>query len=234
MLGRYAAGSRPARVRLPPRPVGAVEHVRDRGRHPRLARVSTLPHATLRIGFVTGATPDKWARAWRERRRERLELVPVTEDEQLQGIRDGDLDMALVRLPADTGDLHCIRLYDEVPVVVAGLEHVVGAVDEVTLDDLADEQLVRPHGSGWTPAVDQLDWPPMSEKDAIETVAAGTGVVVVPMSVARLHQRKDVVTRPVTDLEPTTIALVWDRDRDDDVTQAFVGVVRGRRVTSSR
>jgi DNA-binding transcriptional LysR family regulator len=190
--------------------------------------------APLRVGFVTGATPDKWARAWRERRREPLELVPVTEDEQVRGIRDGNLDMALVRLPVDTDGLHCIRLYDEVPVVVAGLEHVVGAVDEVELADLADEQLVRPHASGWTPAADQLDWPPMSEKDAIETVAAGTGVVIVPMSVARLHHRKDVVTRPVVDLEPTTIALVWLRDRDDDVTQAFVGVVRGRRVNSSR
>jgi DNA-binding transcriptional LysR family regulator len=190
--------------------------------------------APLRVGFVTGATPDKWARAWRERRREPLELVPVTEDEQVRGIRDGNLDMALVRLPVDTDGLHCIRLYDEVPVVVAGLEHVVGAVDEVELADLADEQLVRPHASGWMPAVDQLDWPPMSEKDAIETVAAGTGVVIVPMSVARLHHRKDVVTRPVVDLEPTTIALVWLRDRDDDVTQAFVGVVRGRRVNSSR
>ncbi len=195
---------------------------------------------TLRVGFVTGATPDKWARAWRERRRESLELVPVTEDEQVRGVRDGSLDMALVRLPVDTGsagspeELHVIRLYDEVPVAVAGLEHVIGAVDEVTLEDLADEQLVRPHASGWTPTAEQLDWPPMSEQDAIETVAAGTGVVVVPMSVARLFQRKDVVTRPVTDLAPSTIALVWLRDRDDDVTQAFVGVVRGRRITSSR
>jgi DNA-binding transcriptional LysR family regulator len=190
--------------------------------------------APLRVGFVTGATPDKWARAWRERRREPLELVPVDEAEQVRGVRDGSLDMALVRLPVDTDGLHCVRLYDEVPVVVAGLEHVVGAVDEVELADLADEQLVRPHASGWTPAAAQLDWPPMSEKDAIETVAAGTGVVIVPMSVARLHHRKDVVARPVVDLEPTTIALVWLRDRDDEVTQAFVGVVRGRRVNSSR
>jgi DNA-binding transcriptional LysR family regulator len=190
--------------------------------------------APLRVGFVTGATPDKWARAWRERRREPLELVPVDEAEQVRGVRDGTLDMALVRLPVDTDDLHCVRLYDEVPVVVAGLEHVVGAVDEVTLEDLADEQLVRPHASGWRPSAEQLDWPAMSEKDAIETVAAGTGVVIVPMSVARLHHRKDVVSRPVVDLDPTTIALVWLRDRDDDVTQAFVGVVRGRRVNSSR
>jgi hypothetical protein len=42
------------------------------------------------------------------------------------------------------------------------------------------------------------------------------------------------VPRPVTDLVPTTIALAWRIDRDDDTTQAVVGVVRGRRATSSR
>ena len=190
---------------------------------------------TLRIGFVTGATPDKWARHWRDRRRERLELVPVTEADQLDGVRDGSLDMALVRLPVDRDGLHCVRLYDELQVAVASRDHVLAAADEeVTTGDLDDEQLVRPHPSGWTPTADQLDWPPMSEQEAIETVAAGTGVVVVPMSVARLHQRKDVVTRVVTDLEPTTIALVWLVDRDDDVTQAFVGVTKGRTARTSR
>ena len=33
----------------------------------------------LRVAFVTGTTPDKWARAWRDQRRGSLELVPVTE-----------------------------------------------------------------------------------------------------------------------------------------------------------
>ena len=65
-------------------------------------------------------------------------------------------------------------------------------------------------------------------------MAAGTGVVLVPMSVARLHRRKDVVHRVVTDLDPSTIALVWLRERDDETTQAFVGVVRGRTGNSSR
>ncbi len=189
----------------------------------------------LRVGFVTGATPDKWARNWREHRREPLELVPVTEAEQLDGIRDGSLDMALVRLPDDTDGLHCVRLYDEVQVVVAAREHMIAAADhEVSTADLADEQLVRPHASGWRPSADQLAWPPMDEQEAIETVAAGTGVVILPMSVARLHQRKDVVTRSVSDLEPTTIALVWRLERDDEVTQTFVGVTRGRTARSSR
>ena len=191
--------------------------------------------ATLRVGFVTGSTPDKWARHWRDRRRERLELVPVTEGEQEALLRDGSLDMALVRLPVDRDGLHVVRLYDELPVAVASRDHLLAAADEeVTTADLADEQLVIPHPSGWRPEAEQLDWPVMTPAEAVETVAAGTGVAVLPMSVARLHQRKDVVTRVVADLEPTTIALAWLVERDDDVTQAFVGVARGRTANTSR
>ena len=190
---------------------------------------------SFRVGFITGATPDKWAGVWRERYpRERLELVPVTEGEQETQLRDGALDMALVRLPVDRDGLHVITLYDEVPVVVASVEHFVAAADDVRLADLVDEQLVRPHPSGWAPSAEQLDWPPMTEREAVETVAAGTGVVLLPMSVARLHQRKDVVQRPVTDLPPSTVALAWRIDRDDDRCQRFVGVVRGRTERSSR
>ena len=188
----------------------------------------------LRVGFVTGTTPDRWARAWREQRRGPLTLVPVDEHEQEAVVRRGEVDMALVRLPVDITDLHCVRLYDELPVVVAGRDHVVSVADDVTVADLVDEQLVLPTRSGWRPTSDQLDWPPMTEREAIETVAAGSGVAIVPMSVARLFHRKDVVHRVVADLPPTTVALVWLRDRDDDLTQAFVGVVRGRTAASSR
>ncbi len=188
----------------------------------------------LRVGFVTGATPDKWAAAWRSRRAEPLELVPVAEDDQEQMLRDGSLDLCLVRLPVDRDGLHLIPLYDEQPVVVVPAEHFVTAATAVDLADLADEQLVRPHVSGWTPDADQLDWPAMSEREAIEVVASGGGVVIVPMSVARLFHRKDVASRAVTDLEWTTVGLAWRVDRDGEDTQAFVGVVRGRTANSSR
>lgn len=188
----------------------------------------------FRVGFVTGATPDKWARAWRERRREPLELVPVTEADQEAELRAGRLDVCLVRLPVDREGLHCIRLYDEVPVAVVGRDHFAAAGEEVTLADLADEQLVLPHPSGWRPDAPQLDWPEMSPAEAIEVVASGTGVAIVPKSVARLLHRKDVASRPVSDLPPTTVALAWPVDRDDERTQAFVGIVRGRTANSSR
>jgi DNA-binding transcriptional LysR family regulator len=189
----------------------------------------------FRVGFVTGATPDKWAGIWRSRHRsEPLELVPVTQDVQEDGLRDGSLDMALVRLPIDRDGLHCIPLYDERPVAVVGTEHLATLVDEVSLADLADEQLVLPHDSGWTPDAQQLDWPPMSVRDAIEVVASGTGVVIVPMSIARLHHRKDTTYRPVTDLPPTKIGLAWRVDNEDPRVQRFIGIVRGRTERSSR
>lgn len=189
---------------------------------------------TFRLGFVTGSTPDKWARTWRDRSRERLELVPLTEAEQEPALRAGEVDMAVVRLPVDREGLHLIPLYDEVPVVVLARDHYLSLAEQVTLSELAEEQLVLPHRSGWTPEAEQLAWPPMSEKDAVETVAAGTGVAILPLSVARLHHRKDVVHRPVTDLDPTSVGLAWRIDHDDDRTQAFVGIVRGRTANSSR
>ena len=189
----------------------------------------------FRLGFVTGATPDKWIRAWRERRRDTLQVVPVSDDEQEVGLRSGDLDVALVRLPIDRTGLHCIPLYDEVPVVVAGRDHFVAAADSaVSLADLVDEQLVLPHPSGWTPTATQLDWPPMSAAEAVETVAAGTGIAILPMSVARLHARKDVVTREVLDLEPSKVGVAWRVDNDDDRVQVFIGITRGRTANSSR
>jgi DNA-binding transcriptional LysR family regulator len=191
--------------------------------------------AALRVGFVTGATPDKWAGVWRQRYpREPLELVPVTEADQERMLRDGSVHLALVRLPVDRDGLHAVTLYDEVPVVVAARDHLVSAAEEVTLADLADEQLVLPHPSGWRPDAPQLDWPPMTPREAVETVAAGTGIAILPMSVARLYHRKDLVHRPVLDLPPTTVALAWLRDRDDERAQRFVGVVRGRTARSSR
>jgi DNA-binding transcriptional LysR family regulator len=188
----------------------------------------------FRLGFVTGATPDKWARTWRERRREPLELVPLEQADQADRLHDGSLDMALLRLPIDREGLHLIPLYDEQAVVVVGKDHLVTVADEVTTDDLADEQLVLPHESGWTPEAEQLDFPPMSLREAVEVVASGTGVLLVPMSVARLHHRRDVTFRPVTDLPTTTIGLAWLVENDDPRIQDFIGIVRGRTERSSR
>ena len=142
--------------------------------------------------------------------------------------------MALVRLPIDREGLHCIPLYQETVVVAAGADHVIGAAEEISLADLDEEQLVAAHRSSWTPTTPQLDWPPMTPRETIETVAAGTGVVLIPMSIARLYARKDVIWRPVPELEPTTVGLSWLVENEDPRVQDFIGIVRGRTANSSR
>ena len=189
----------------------------------------------LRLGFVTGTTPDKWAAAWRDQRRGPLELVPVSEAEQEPMLRDGRLDMCLVRLPVDREGLHLVELYDEVAVVVVPRDHFATAGTEVELADLADEQLVLPHRL-------RLDADGRPARLACDERARGRsrwsppggGIALLPMSVARLLQRKDVASRPVTDLPPTRVGLAWLVARDDEQTQAMVGVVRGRTGRSSR
>jgi DNA-binding transcriptional LysR family regulator len=169
--------------------------------------------------------PDKWARIWAERVGEvPLEMLTVTDEEQEQVLYDGRADLCFVRLPVDTGRLHAIPLYEDVPVVVAAKGHFVEAADAVTLADLDDEH----HHAV----------PPLSVREAVETVAAGVGVVVIPLSLARLHHRKDVVHRPVVDAPRSQVALAWPRPPadapEDPRLETFIGIVRGRRPSSSR
>ena len=197
----------------------------------------------LRVAFVPGVTPDKWARIWRERMpRAGLELLPVEEEQQTAVLYDGRADMCFARLPVEDDALHVIPLYSEVPVVVVPKEHFVEAADEVTVADLADEHLLQDPGlvPEWRDVATEVrdgtraEVPPITMKQAVETIAAGVGIVIVPMSVARLHHRKDVVYRPVSDLAESRIGLVWRRDLDDERVETFIGVVRGRSRNSTR
>ena len=173
----------------------------------------------LRVGFVPGVTLTKWRRIWADRlRRVPLDVVEVTQAGQRAVLVTGDVDLCFVRLPVDTEGLHLIRLYDEVPVVVAPNDHPLAAFDEVSLADLAGETFV----------VDD------DEATGVDRVAWGAGILLVPLSVARSHSRRDLIHRPVTDAAPTTVALAWLVDNPNDLIEEFIGIVRGRTANSSR
>jgi DNA-binding transcriptional LysR family regulator len=197
----------------------------------------------FRIAFVPGVTPGKWSRIWAERETGNpLELIPVDEHDQVSVLHDARADMSFVRLPVDDAGLHLIPLYREVPVVVVPVDHPVALFDEIAVDELADEHLLQnpdavPEWRDISSAVrdgTRVDVPPMSVKQAIETIAAGTGIVIVPMSVARLHNRKDVAYRPVTGVAESQIGLAWSSATEDPRIETFIGIVRGRTARSSR
>ena len=176
----------------------------------------------LRVGFVPGVTVSKWSRIWEQRFPAiPLEIVGVAAEDQLTALRESRVDANFLRLPIDRDGISAITLYSELPVVVVPKDHPVALYDTVTTADLADEQL---HDAT---DLDAIELP-------IELVAAGVGIVVVPHSIARLHTRKDLVARTVTDLASTDIALAWPTDRTTDLIEEFVGIVRGRSERSSR
>ncbi|HHU38256.1 MAG TPA: LysR family transcriptional regulator substrate-binding protein [Propionibacterium sp.] len=170
----------------------------------------------LRVGHVPGVTLTKWRTRWAERLTARLDVAEVAEADQRRVLVDDVVDLCFVRLPIDREGLHAIPLYDEVTVAWVSKDHPVAAYDDVTLADLTDETLLT-----------DLD------AVALDRVNAGA-VLLVPLSVARSASRKDLAHRPVTDAEPTTVALAWRTDNGHPLIDEFIGIVRGRTANSSR
>ncbi|MEU0040151.1 LysR substrate-binding domain-containing protein [Streptomyces sp. NPDC006333] len=193
---------------------------------------------SFRLAYVPGVTPTKWVRIWNERLPDvPLTLVAVSAAEAFDVLRDRGADAGFVRLPVDREDLSAIPLYTETTVVVVPRDHVVAAVDEVTAEDLADDIVLHPLDDtlGWErppgrPAFER----PATTEDAVELVAAGVGLLVVPQSLARLHHRKDLTYRPLTDAPESRVALSWPEEATTDLVEDFIGIVRGRTVNSSR
>ena len=189
------------------------------------------------LAYVPGVTPGKWARLWQERLPETpLTLVQVTAAEAASKVRSGEADAALLRLPGDREDLHAIPLYTETTVVVHPKDQEFA--DELSVDDLAGHVL-------WQPLDDTLEWeslpgrPPVERPettaDAVEVVAAGVGLLVVPQSLARLHHRRDLAYKTLTDAPQSRVALSFPiRDENPELVEQMIGIVRGRTPNSTR
>ncbi|MGV9498305.1 LysR family transcriptional regulator substrate-binding protein [Streptomyces sp. NPDC003642] len=193
----------------------------------------------FRLVYVPGVMPDKWVRVWNERHPGvPLTLTQVPAAVTAEQLRGGEADAGLVRLPVDRTVFSAIPLYTEQTVVVVPKDHLVTAVDEVTPEDLSDDIVLHPLD-------DVLDWEqglpgrpaferPATTADAVELVAAGIGVLIVPLSLARLHHRKDLTHRPLKDAPESRVALAWPEDATTDQVEDFIGIVRGRTVNSTR
>jgi DNA-binding transcriptional LysR family regulator len=192
----------------------------------------------FQLAYVPGVTPDKWVRTWQERLPDTpLNLIQVPAANADAVVRDRTADAVLLRLPVERTGLHAIPLYTETTVIVVPKDHPAAAVDAVSADDVADEILLHPHD-------DTLDWAgppgrpakdrPGTTKEAVELVAAGIGLLVVPQSLARLHHRKDLIYRPFPDAPESGVALTWLADETTELMEQFIGIVRGRTQNSTR
>ena len=157
------------------------------------------------------------------------------------------------REPASTDGekYHSIRLYEELPVVILPVDHVLTVLDEVPVEELAEEFLLQPASDipayeevsrAWRESAGRIVPEGLTDKENIELVAAGVGLYIVPMSIARFYHRKDLTYRPVAGLDTYPVHLVWPRapkgeprsEELEALLQDFIGIVRGRTATSER
>ena len=193
---------------------------------------------SLTLGYVPGGTPAKWARIWAERHPGvPLQLCALTAANAAAAVRDGTVDIALLRLSADTSGLALIPLYEETTVAVVPTDHLLGAADEITAADLDGEPTLLPLDNVvvWADAPGApVDHRPETTQDAIELVATGMGALIVPQSLARLYHRKDLTYRPITDAPTCPVVLAFPEGAQSELVEKFIGIVRGRKASSSR
>ena len=206
----------------------------------------------MRLFLVPGTSPDRWSRVWRERLPDDpLHVQHGAPADAVEAVLRGDVDAAVLRLPpagvtpppaglpattpSTATGWAVVPLWTEQTVVVVRKDHVLTVVDHVDVPDLTGETLLVPGDDvlGWQPpGVDVAEVPDMPT--AVDLVANGEGVLLVPHALARLHDRRGTVVRVVPDAPGSPVVLVWRSDVEHVHAQELVGIVRGRTAGSSR
>jgi DNA-binding transcriptional LysR family regulator len=190
-----------------------------------------LAGRTLTVGFHSrigrGLVPTITATMQQRLPGWRLQFRQVPWGDPAVGLTAGTVDVALAWLPVPEG-LSTRRISTEGRGVALPAGHRLAARSSLRFADIADEPFVAlPASAGpmrdfWL-ALDHRARPPSiaaeagTSDEAYEIVAAGEGVLLQPAGSCAIHQREDVVHRPVPDLPPAQLAVVW---RSGDHRQA--------------
>lgn len=198
----------------------AVHYFDDAGQLERIER------GTADVGYIRFRedAPTSVLRSWASRKE--TEQAPSSEEVDAGG---GAEDL-----------FHRVLLYREEPVVCAAADHWIAASEEsVGWEEIAGEAFLD--AAAMIPGETPDPHVPLAgtdlaraERIALEVVASGAGLLILPNSVARMLSRKDIVIRRVEGLSGYDVGLCWLREKDGDVIQEFIGVARGRKPGSGR
>jgi DNA-binding transcriptional LysR family regulator len=150
-----------------------------------------------------------------------VEVKRLEWDDQEQNLLSGAVDVAYVRRPIDDRGLQLIPLYQEPRLAALPRDHRLAAATELLEHDLDGERHLRylePPGPGGTPI--------RSVEEKLEHVAAGHGIILLPLSATQHYTRPDVVYVPVPDAEPDQVWLAIVDGRDSEPVQDFVVAAR--------
>lgn len=208
----------------------------------------TIEAVGMRLGFVRGISPTKWAKRYLSATHTPLTLVPVAAAFSPHKQDSLDYDMLLERtapeaIPGGTnegGARRSLRLYDETIALVVPVDHELAGETEISEADLSLIPLIDhpDHAAQWPAPQPWADptWKPRNARAALALVATGAGAMLLPLPLARhLSSKKEhVLIAVVGDLAPTTVWATWQASRDAADIQQLAGILRGRTARSSR
>ena len=153
----------------------------------------------------------------------------------------GNVDLAFTRLRADQLTRHPVivaELASEPRVLAVARSHRLAGRISVSLAELGEDRFVVNPGTSddalkrWRDEQRRHGLPgriagrARSVTELLTLVAAGTGITLVPASVARQHRPPMITYIPVTDADPAVISLVWPTGALSPVGHGFVRVAQ--------
>ncbi|HIW95023.1 MAG TPA: hypothetical protein H9867_00830 [Candidatus Corynebacterium gallistercoris] len=206
-----------------------------------------MPQEFLRVVFSPGVAPDKWFTRFDERVAG-WSVAAAQAENPLLYLDATTADLAIVRLSVEAEEArggvaindkyHHVRLYDEQVGIAAPKDHPIAVEKQVRAAELGEEKIMYATPTDGEVVVGDV-------REALQVVAANVGVAVAPRPLLRGINQRGVVHRDLVGLGEleqklgrpvggTRVALMWLKERDDEVIQDFVGICKGRGEGSSR
>ncbi len=159
-----------------------------------------------------------------------IRLVISGFGEQVDYVRSGRADLAILGSPYTDGGLASEHLMSEPRVAALSTRHALADREVLSTADLVDYPVPRWSGSSesahnyWAGDPERVTPGPLIEDTSqlLEVVALGQGVALVPGSLSTTHQRPDVVYVPVPDASPYELMIVWQPGNRSPWVRRFV------------
>ena len=157
--------------------------------------------------------------------------------DQADIIRDGQVDVGYLRMPADVRGLTVKPLFREPRAVMLPSDHQLAGKETVNVADLAAEHLLQDPDDvpEWRDiALELRDRKPRravprprTVEEKLEYIAARNGIVFLPLSAATFYHRPGITHVLVGDLAPSQVCLAWDSSRHSALIREYVAIVLG-------
>ncbi len=208
----------------------------------KVAAAGRSDRGAVRVAFAAHAAGEASTEIFRRFAEKHPAIeVELVESSTLEGLQrlvaDHQADASFAWLPILDEQLDSLVVFSEGKAVGMRPEHPLASQEEIRPADLGTVPIVAPweHYSPETVAYwlgpfrgerTAIDLDATSVDECLSLVARGLAVYVVPESVQRFYGRPDIVYRPLTGVEPASVALVWHRETQNAAVDAFVRVTR--------